>query len=217
MKRKNVLVLGMTIVLIGAMLSGCGKNSDKKKNVSVTSEQSQQKKSSQNENSSAVAMKRTSNSNLIPLNNAEGIYDEKKGSSWVKIATIWDPELTLYDTESYVKDTKAIAVTFNVTGLDIKDMKCYWNYMIADSQGNEISCWDTNYKTDDVKIEKDGTYQMVFDVSKVDGGDVAELKSLQLVFPDTSTATTMKVKVTDAVCVTDAKEIGTIYKTGFIE
>lgn len=82
MKRKNVLVLGMTIVLIGAMLSGCGKNSDKKKNVSVTSEQSQQKKSSQNENSSAVAMKRTSNSNLIPLNNAEGIYDEKKGSSW---------------------------------------------------------------------------------------------------------------------------------------
>ena len=53
MKRKNVLVLGMTIVLIGAMLSGCGKNSDKK-NVSVTSEQSQQKKSSQNENSSAL-------------------------------------------------------------------------------------------------------------------------------------------------------------------
>ena len=91
----------------------------------MTSEQSQQKKSSQNENSSAVAMKRTSNSNLIPLNNAEGIYDEKKGSSWVKIATIWDPELTLYDTESYVKDTKAIAVTFDVTGLDIKDMKCY--------------------------------------------------------------------------------------------
>lgn len=153
MKRKNVLVLGMTIVLIGAMLSGCGKNSDKKECVCDIRTVAA-KKSSQNENSSAVAMKRTSNSNLIPLNNAEGIYDEKKGSSWVKIATIWDPELTLYDTESYVKDTKAIAVTFDVTGLDIKDMKCYWNYMIADSQGNEISCWDTNYKTDDVKIEK---------------------------------------------------------------
>ena len=71
-------------------------------------------------------MKRTSNSNLIPLNNAEGIYDEKKGSSWVKIATIWDPELTFYsqtDTEVVIKLVDYYYKKYNLGPIDAIDRK----------------------------------------------------------------------------------------------
>lgn len=89
--------------------------------------------------------------------------------------------------------------------------------MVGDSKGNEIECWDTTYKTDDLKIEGDGKYQMVFDFSKVEGQDVAEIKSLQIAFPNMKSDTTTTVKVLDAVCITDEKEIGTVYKTGKVE
>lgn len=58
---------------------------------------------------------------------------------------------------------------------------------------------------------------MVFDFSKVEGGEVAGINSLQIVFPNMKEDTATKVKVTNAVCIMDEKEIGTLYKTGAAE
>lgn len=215
--RKKLCAMGFVTLLGFSVLTGCGNSKSEDASSTTTQEKSDEKSSEEDVKSSAVAMTRTSNPTMFVLNNAEGVFDEKKESSWVKIATIWDPELTPYDAESFTQGSKAIAATFDVSGLDISDMTCYWNYMVADSAGAEYECWDTSYTTDDLKITEDGKYQMVFDFSKLETADVAEIKSLQIVFPGTSQATTMKVDVKDAVCITDESEIGTVYKTGKVE
>lgn len=215
--RKKLYVMGLVTVLGFSVLTGCSNGKSADTSSGSSQEQSSEADDEKKVDSTAVALTRTANPTTFDLNNAEGVYDETKGSSWVKIATIWDPELTPYDAESYTQGSKAIAATFQVSGLDISDMTCYWNYMVADSAGTEYECWDDKYTTDDIKLTEDGTYQMVFDFSKLETADVAEIKSLQLVFPGTSTATTMKVEVKDAVCITDESEIGTVYKTGKLD
>lgn len=211
MRKRTLAVLLMTALSVSC-LGGCGGEQKEQTEATVTGENTEKEESK----SSAAFMIRTGNPDTVSLN-AQDVYMEDTSISWVKIATIWDPELILYDATSFVQGSKAVAVTFEVSGMDVDPTTCYWNYMIADSEGNEISCWDTSYQTDDVEITGDGRYQMVFDCSKVEGGDVAELKSLQLVFPGMKADTTTKVKVTEAVCVTDEAELGTVYKTGKVE
>ena len=162
--RKRTLAVLLTLALSASCLGGCGSSEkDDETKVAVNSEESDGKEESK---TSAVSMIRTANSDTISLN-AQDVYMEDTSISWVKIATIWDPELILYDATSFVQGSKAVAVTFEVSGMDVDPTTCYWNYMIADSEGNEISCWDTSYKTDDVEISGDGKYQMVFECSKV--------------------------------------------------
>ena len=50
-----------------------------------------------------------------------------------------------------------------------------------------------------------------------DDGIIHGLESLQLVFPEIEKTTTTKVTVKEAVCITDADEIGTVYKSGKVE
>lgn len=197
--------------LAAGCISGCGQE-EKGDKAAITENDAKEEENK----SSAAAMIRSGNPDTVKLN-AQDVYMEDTSISWVKIATIWDPELILYDASSFVQGSKAVAVTFTVSDMDVEPTTCYWNYMVVDSQGNEISCWDTSYQTDDVEITGDGKYQMVFDCSKVEGGEVAELKSLQLVFPGMKADTTTKVKVSEAVCVTDENELGTIFKTGKVE
>lgn len=206
--RKKLVTLLLVTALGVSCLSGCGSKDTDKQDTSAeaSAEPTEEVKTT------AVALTRTANLNTVSLN-GEDVYMEDDTFSYVKIATIWDPQLTLYDAESFVKDSKAIAVTFEVSNMDVDPLTCYWNYMVVDSSGKEISCWDTKYKTDDIQITGDGKYQIVFDYSKVEGQEVAGLKSLQLVFPTKKADTTMKVKVTDAVCVTDEAELGTVYQT----
>lgn len=161
-------------------------------------------------------MQTTGNSAATVLSGKD-IIDPETMISWVKVATIWDPELTIYSADSFAQGSKAIAVTFEVSDMDLDSMKCYWNYMVFDSEDTEISCWDENYKTDDIVIEEDGKYQMVFDYSKVEGGDVAGLKSLQLVFPEMKEDTKTTVTLLDAKCIMDESEIGTIYQSGKLD
>lgn len=211
--RKRTLAVLLTLAVSVSCFSGCGseKGDETKKAATESGAKEEEERKS-----SAVSMLRTGNPDTVSLN-AQDVYMEDTSISWVKIATIWDPELILYDATSFVQGTKAVAVSFEVSDMDVEPTTCYWNYMIVDSQGNEISCWDTSYQTDDVEIAGDGSYQMVFDCSKVEGGEVAELRSLQLVFPGMKADTTTKVKVVEAVCVTDEAELGTVYKTGKIE
>lgn len=209
--RKRVVAAWMVLCLTAGCFSGCGKETKEETKPVVTAD------SEEKENKSgAVSMSRTGNSDTVNLN-AENVYMKDTSISWVKIATIWDPELILYDASSFVQDSKAVVVTFEVSDMDVEPTTCYWNYMILDSEGNEISCWDTSYRTDDVEITGDGKYQMVFDCSKVEGGEVAEIKSLQLVFPEMKADTTTKVKVLEAVCITEETELGTTYQTGRLE
>lgn len=213
MRKKLLSVVMITVVSVG-FLSGCGSS----KKVDTSGEATLEATSSGNwqVETSAVSFTRTSNSDTFPLNGKD-IFMEDDSSSWVKIATIWDPELTIYDAESFVQDSKAIAVTFEVSDMDVESTTCYWNYQVVDSQGVEIQCWDTNYQTDDLEITGDGKYQMVYDYSKVEGQDVAKIQSLQIAFPNMKADTTTKVKVLDAVCITDENEIGSVYKTGAVE
>lgn len=209
--RKKLVTLMLVAVLGVNCLGGCGSDDTKKDSFSeVTEGPSSEAKTT------AVSLIRTANSDTVPLNGKD-IYMEKDTFSYVKIATIWDPELTLYDAETFVQDSKAIAVTFEVSNMDVEPLTCYWNYMVVDSDENEIACWDTKYQTDDIEITGDGTYQIVFDYSKVEGGVVAGLKSLQLVFPTKKADTTMQVKVMDAVCIMYDAELGTVYKTGAVK
>lgn len=212
--RKRILAAVLVLTVSAGCIVGCGNaqknDTSKQTNSESTSESSEKKETS------AVSLLRTGNSDTVDLNKKD-VIDPETLISWVKIATIWDPELTLYDASSFVQGSKAIAVTFEVSDMDVESMTCYWNYMVADAEGTEISCWDTNYQTDDVEISGDGKYQMVFDYSKVEGGDVSEIKSLQIVFPGMKTDTKMKVKVTEAVCITDEEEIGAVYQTGAVE
>lgn len=209
--RKKLVTLMLVAALGVSCLGGCGSDDTKKDSFSEATEEP-----SSEAKTTAVSLIRTANSDTVPLNGKD-IYMEKDTFSYVKIATIWDPELTLYDAETFVQDSKAIAVTFEVSNMDVEPLTCYWNYMVVDSDENEIACWDTKYQTDDIEITGDGTYQIVFDYSKVEGGVVAGLKSLQLVFPTKKADTTIQVKVTDAVCIMDEAELGAVYKTGAVE
>ena len=209
--RKQFVSAALIAALTVASLSGCNASEEQGNSSGTTSETA-----GSETNTTAVGLTRTSNSDTFPLNGKD-IFMEDDSSSWVKIATIWDPTLTIYDAESFVQGSKAIAVTFEVSNFDVDPTTCYWNYMVANSKGDEIECWTTDYQTDDLKITGDGTYQMVFDFNKVEGKDVAEIKSLQIAFPHMKSDTKTTVKVTDAVCITDAEEIGTVYKTGAVK
>lgn len=213
MRRKFVAMV-LAVSVVAGCVSGCGNSGEEASKTETGS--TQQETAEETKETTAVSLVRSANPDTVSLN-AEHVYEEKTGISWVKIATIWDPELILFTPESFSKGSKAIAVTFEVSNMDVDPTTCYWNYMIKDSSGKEISCWDTSYKTEDVEITGDGKYQMVFDYSKVEGGDVAELQSLQLVFPGMNPETTTQVTVTEAVCIMDEAEMGTVYKTGALE
>ncbi len=208
--RKRLVTLVLVAALGVSSLSGCGSaDTDKQDSSSkAATGSSDEAESSSEAKTTAVSLIRSGNPDTVPLN-GDDIYMEEDTFSYVKIATIWDPELTLYNAETFVQDSKAIAVTFEVSNMDVDPLTCYWNYMVVDADENEIACWDTKYETDDIEIMGDGTYQIVFDCSKVEGGAVAGIKLLQLVFPTKKADTTMQVKVTDAVCITDEAELGT--------
>lgn len=209
--RKKLQILTMAVVLaLGLTACGTKKTADNGNSGTEVS------KAPAGEESTAQEMTKTGNPRVFQLN-GEHVLEKAEGTSWVKIATIWDPELTTYDAESFVAGSKAVVADFTVTGLDVDSTKCYWNYMVVDSAGQEVECWDDTYKTDEITITEDGTYRMVFDYSKVQGGDVAGLKSLQLVFTDMTENTAAKVEVKNALCVTDEKELGSIYTSGKTE
>lgn len=217
MRKKYFAVL----CILALSLSACGSAGDStpsENSVTDTTDSSSEAASSETaENAStAISMQTTGNSAATVLSGKD-IIDPETMISWVKVATIWDPELTIYSADSFAQGSKAIAVTFEVSDMDLDSMKCYWNYMVFDSEDTEISCWDENYKTDDIVIEEDGKYQMVFDYSKVEGGDVAGLKSLQLVFPEMKEDTKTTVTLLDAKCIMDESEIGTIYQSGKLD
>ena len=219
MRRK--ILIGILVAVMAMSMMGCSSNEGKdtigtdKQDVASDNKQDE---TEEEEKTTAVSMRTTGNPAEIELNNSEGILDPKKGSSWVKIATIWDENLTIYDADSFEADSVALAVTFDVSGLDKEMQKCYWNYQVLDKEGNEVMCWDESYKTDDIEITEDGTYQMVYDYKEVtDDGIIHGLESLQLVFPEIEKTTTTKVTVKEAVCITDADEIGTVYKSGKVE
>ncbi len=216
MKKKYLAVMIAAIMIFN--LTGCGSSESSTGGNTATSQSdvsSQEEGTVSNSDSTAIPMQTTGNPAAFHLNNPEGVLDPSDGSSWVKIATIWDEELTVYSADSFAQNSVAIAVTFDVTGLDKKSQKCYWNYQVLDADGKEIQCWDDSYKTDEITITEDGTYQMVYDYSKVtDDGVLTGLQSLQLVFPKMSESTTTVVTLTDAVCIMDKSEIGDIYQSG---
>ena len=218
--KKKLLSLLLCLTLAAA-ITGCKENetssSTSSKTETTTEATTEPEESAEPEViSTAVDMSRAGNPGRVSLN-AEGILDSKTNLSWVKITTIWDPDLILYNPEDYVADSKGVVTTFSISGLDVESTKCYWNYMVVDSKGTEINCWDETYLTDDLEITADGTYQMVFDYSKVNNGDVAGINSLQLVFTNMSDSTAAKFETKSAKYIVDAEEIGSIYTTGIVE
>lgn len=103
-------------------------------------------------------------------------------NAWLKVATQFDPELTVYAADSLQQNTKALAVTFEVSNLDRDEVTLYWCYQLI-VDGGTISVWDQSSPADTLNITEDGTYTMVFNVEQAAGGTLDSIESLQIVFP----------------------------------
>ena len=135
-------------------------------------------------------------------------------NAWVKVATAFDPELTIYDVTSMPADTIGIAVTFQVSDFDLGEATLYWCYQLKTADGT-VSVWDTSSPTDTITITEDGKYRLVFDANPALGGPIAQIESFQMVFPCTTTTAT-EVELKSAVCCTTVDELAA-YTTGKTE
>ncbi|MBQ8821365.1 MAG: hypothetical protein IJZ82_01865 [Lachnospiraceae bacterium] len=135
-------------------------------------------------------------------------------NAWIKVATAFDPELTVYDVTSMPANTIGIAVTFEVEDFDLGEATLYWCYQLKTADGT-VSVWDTSSPTDTLTITEDGKYCLVFDANAALGAPIAQIESFQMVFPCTTTTAT-EVELKSAVCCTTPEEL-TAYTTGKVE
>lgn len=125
---------------------------------------------------SAYPLRQSGNSNTIELYE---IAEEGADTfnAWLKVATQYDPDLTVYASDSMQDDTIAIAVTFEVSNFDGEEATLYWCYEL-DSNGETISVWDQSSPAETLTITEDGTYTMVFNANKALGGAIERIGSL---------------------------------------
>lgn len=136
--------------------------------------------------------------NPTTINLAE-IAEESEDTynAWIKISTIYDPELSMYSSDSVPEGTTGIVVDFTVSGMDVDEATLYWCYELV-SGGETVSVWDDTSPADKLTINGDGSYRMVFDAEKALGGTIDSICSLQIVFPGISETTTTSVTVDSA-------------------
>ncbi len=136
--------------------------------------------------------------NPTTINLAE-IAEESEDTynAWIKISTIYDPELSMYSSDSVPEGATGIVVDFTVSGMDVDEATLYWCYELV-SGGETLSVWDDTSPADKLTINGDGSYRMVFDAEKALGGTIDSICSLQIVFPGISETTTTSVTVDSA-------------------
>lgn len=140
--------------------------------------------------------------NLVDI--VEGSGDDWK--AWIKISTAFDPTLSVYSTDSFPSETKAVVITFSVSNMDCEQQDMYWCYQLATADGS-VSLWNDTSAADKLTVTGDGKYQFVFDATKALGGAITGVESLQIVFPGLTETTTTVVELESAIALTDEADI----------
>ncbi|MDD6234854.1 MAG: hypothetical protein PUB17_06725 [Lachnospiraceae bacterium] len=188
------IIMGCTVMAAIALMStACSNQNKTAKEVDTTAveetitEQEQQS-----------LKKMTEQGNPLEVNLAE-IAEENDGEykAWLKISTVYDELLSMYNSDSVPAGTTAIVVDMEISGMDISETTLCWCYELTTGE-NLISVWDDSSASDKLTVKEDGRYRMVFDAKKALGGTIDKIGSLQIVFPGFDETTGTKVKVISA-------------------
>lgn len=154
--------------------------------------------------------------------NLNTIAETNKAEIYIKISTQFDPDLSMYDYSSMPEGTKAIAVTYDISGFDQGSAPMYWCYQLqgGDYTAKSLSCWDASSPTDKITVDADGRYMLVFNAKAALNGDLTLIESLQMVFAcgsvDAAASTATKFKCIGVECITDEAELAN-YVSGKVE
>lgn len=163
--------------------------------------------------SASVKPTATGNASVFRLaQDKKGESSLEKTKHFVKIFQEYEPTKKIYDEKSIPDATEKIAVTFEITDYDLdKEYAAYWGYGMVGDNGEEIS-WKTT--ENDLIIDGNGTYNMLFDVKENIGSTVSAdgMKNLQMVFTladdeDTAAGKQICLAVTDVECFTEGETV----------
>lgn len=206
-KRWFISVLTVTAAIL---LSSCSNDSvnDGTEDVTkgtVLNEQTSAPEQTLGEGKPATAMREQGNALSINLSEIAEESDDTY-NAWIKISTVYDPELSMYESDSIAAGAKGVVVDFTVSDMDIDEATLYWCYEL-NAGGATVSLWDDTSKAEKLTVKGDGSYRMVFDAQKAVGGTIDSVGSLQIVFPGVPENTTTKFTVTSAGYVDSSMEI----------
>ena len=202
--RKKALFVLMSIMMVMGLACGCGK--EEKKETQQTEKTSEKATEEEKKDAtSEVALNKQGNPLEVALVDiVEEDTDDWK--AWIKISTLYDPELSMYSSDLIPQNTQAIVVTFTVSNMDCEAQEMYWCYQLG-AVGETVAVWDNTSPADKLMVDGDGTYTFVFDANKALGAPIDTVESFQMVFPGLTETTTTTVKVKSAVAITNASDV----------
>ena len=175
---KKTLILILTGIMTMTLMA-CG--SGEKKEAGTTAEDGTTVEE-QDASVSAVAMREQGNPLSIDLADIVEISEDGSCGAWVKLSTKFDPELSMFSTDTLAPETVALVVDFAVTDLDVEEATLMFQYQLVNGEMT-YSVWDESSAADKLTITEDGKYRMVFDTKLTTDGALTEIDSFQLVFP----------------------------------
>ena len=191
-------IIGSIMVAAVALMAVACSNQSNDGGETVKTQVTEQEQTTAEEKTGTELRKMTEQGNPLEVDLSE--IAEKSGdgyNAWLKISTVYDETLSMYNIDSVPAGTTGIVVDFEISGMDIDKSELHWCYEIV-SNGETVSLWDTSSPADKLTITEDGKYRMVFDAQKALGGTIDSIGSLQIVFPGFDETTSAKVKVTSA-------------------
>ena len=207
MKVKKLLCIMMAALL----LSACGTKGDVDASQGDAKNEAVEENNEQAGPKSAIDMREQGNPTTINLSDIV----EKDLTAWIKVSTAFDPTLSVYCSDLIPYGTQAFVVTFKISNADFEPQNMYWCYQFITPEGT-VSLWNNTSAADQITVDGDGTYRMVFDVQKALGTSIDTVESLQIVLPGLAETTTTVVEFTEAFVLTDASEIS-MFTSGKVE
>jgi hypothetical protein len=213
--KKRTLALALAF---GLVLTGCGNTSGNTSENTAEGTEIQSEMVDSSEEDSTETEAPVSARNLLPQGNPTSINlsdiaeENSDGyNAWIKISTQYDPDLSMYSYDSLPADAVAVIVDFTVESYSETESTLYWGYQLT-SAGNTYAVWDNTSPADQLTINKDDSYRIVFDASTALGGTIDTIESFQLVFP-CSENTNTKVTIDSVTAITDTADLS-YYTTG---
>ncbi len=211
---KKIKLIGC-LIFLPIILSACS-NTSSNSTVKETTKETTSAVSEETTTGPVSASLLTVQGNPLAINLSdiveEGTEDYK---AWIKISTLYDPEDSMYNSDSIPFNCSGIVVTFKISDMDCEPVELYWCYQLT-SNGETVAVWDDTSKSDKLLVSEDGTYTMVLDTQKAFQGTIETMESLQIVFPGLTETTTTKFEVLDAVSIIDSSDLS-YYTTGKTE
>ena len=207
------IIGGVVVVSMAIMAVACSNKADSTKTTEAVTEAATKVEQEVTTEAEQELKSMSEQGNPLEVNLSE--IAEKSGDTykaWLKISTVYDPELSMYNSDSVPAGTTGVEVDFEVSGMDIGESELHWCFELVSGE-DTVSLWDESSPADKLTIKEDGKYRMVFDAQKALGGTLDSIGSLQIVFPGFDETTETKVKVLSAGY-TDAPAQDWIWVTG---